>query len=323
VPVSITKYKIYKTMKNSKLIFRLMFVASIALLSGVYSCSKDDNSTDMVQTKNIVDVASADPNFSILVAALNKAGLASTLQGDGPFTVFAPTNAAFTSLLADLGISSLDELSAETLKPILLYHVLGGKVLSTDLTDGYVKTLSSGPDQTKISLEVDKQNVKLNGSSSIIIADIKASNGVIHVIDKVLLPPTVVGIALDNPAFSVLVAAVVKADLAGTLSGTGPFTVFAPTNAAFQELFTQLGVSGIADLTKEQLTPILLYHVVSGNILSTQLTTGNVNTLNGSLSVNAGSSVTLNGSSHVVVADVQGTNGVVHAIDKVLLHAAK
>jgi transforming growth factor-beta-induced protein len=310
-------------MKNSKSIYRLMFVASMALLMGVSSCSKDDESNDMMQTNNIVDVASADPNFSILVAALDKAGLAGTLQGDGPFTVFAPTNAAFTSLLADLGISSLDDLSAETLKPILLYHVLSGKVLSTDLTDGYVNTLSSGPDQTKISLEVDKQNVRLNGSSSITMADIKASNGVIHVIDKVLLPPTVVGLAINNPAFSILVEAVIKADLAGTLSGTGPFTVFAPTNAAFEALFTQLGVAGIADLTREQLTPILLYHVVSGNVLSTQLTTGDVNTMNGALSVNVGSSVTLNGSTKVVVADVQGTNGVVHAIDKVLLPSAK
>jgi transforming growth factor-beta-induced protein len=300
-----------------------MFAASLAVLFGVSSCSKDDESKDIMQTKNIVDVASADPNFSILVAALNKAGLANTLQGAGPFTVFAPTNAAFAGLLADLGISSLDDLSAETLKPILLYHVLSGKVLSADLTDGYVNTLSSGPDQTRISLEVNKQNVRLNGSSSITTADIMASNGVIHVIDKVLLPPTVVGLAVNNSSFSILVEAVVKADLAGTLSGAGPFTVFAPTNAAFEALFTQLGVSGIADLTKEQLTPILLYHVVSGNVLSTQLTTGDVNTLNGSLSVNVGSSVTLNGSTKVILADVQGTNGVVHAIDKVLLPASK
>ncbi len=310
-------------MKKAKLIYRVMFAASVALFLGVTACSKDDESDDKMQTKNIVDVASADPDFSILVAALNKAGLAGTLQGDGPFTVFAPTNAAFAGLLADLGISSLDDLSAETLKPILLYHVLSGKVLSADLTNGYVNTLSSGPDQSRISLEVDKQNVRLNGSSSIATADIMASNGVIHVIDKVLLPPTVVGLAINNPAFSILVEAVVKADLAETLSGTGPFTVFAPTNAAFEALFAQLGVAGIADLTKAQLTPILLYHVVGGNVRSTQLTTGDVSTLNGSLMVNVGSSVMLNGSTQVVVADVQGTNGVVHAIDKVLLPAAE
>jgi transforming growth factor-beta-induced protein len=310
-------------MKNFRFINRLMLVASMTLVLGFSSCSKDDGSDNMVQPKNIVDIASADPNFSTLVAALSRADLVSALKADGPFTVFAPTNAAFTGLLADLGYSSLDDLSAETLKPILLYHVLGVKVLSKDLTDGYVNTLSSGPDQTKISLQVDKQNIRLNGSTSITAADIMASNGVIHVIDKVLLPPTVVGLAIDNPAFSILVEAVIKADLAGTLSGTGPFTVFAPTNAAFQALFTDLGVSGIADLTKEQLTPILLYHVVSGNVVSGQLATGDVGTLNGNLSVNVGSSVTLNGTTHVVIANVQGTNGVVHAIDKVLLPPAK
>jgi transforming growth factor-beta-induced protein len=310
-------------MKNNRNIYRMMLVASMTLVLGFSSCSKNDDNDNMVQPKSIVDIASADPNFSTLVAALTKADLVSALQGAGPFTVFAPTNAAFTSLFADLGVTGLDDLSSESLKPILLYHVLGVKVLSSGLTDGYVNTLSSGPDQTKISLEVNKQNVKLNGSASITTADIPASNGVIHIIDKVLLPPTVVGLAIDNPAFSILVEAVVKADLAGTLSGTGPFTVFAPTNAAFEALFTDLGVSGIADLTKEQLIPILLYHVVSGNVQSGQLTTGDVSTLNGNLSVNVGSSVTLNGTTHVVIANVQGTNGVVHAIDKVLLPPSK
>jgi len=310
-------------MKKIKLNYRLMLIASMAVLSVFTSCSKDEDSKDMVQSKSIIDIASADPNFSILVAALNKAGLVSTLQGSGPFTVFAPTNAAFASLLSDLGVSGLDDLSADALKPILLYHVLSAKVLSSGLADGYVSTLSSGPGQTKISLGVEKQNIKLNGSSSVTAADIMASNGVIHVIDKVLMPPTVVGIAVNNPAFSILVEAVIKADLAGTLSGAGPFTVFAPTNAAFQALFSSLAISGIADLTKEQLTPILLYHVVSGNVLSGQLATGTVMTLNGNLSVNVGSSVTINGTTSVVLADVQGTNGVVHAIDKVLLPSSK
>jgi len=310
-------------MKNNRSIYQLLIVASITLVLGFSSCSKNDDSADMDKPMNIVDIASANPDFSTLVAALTKADLVSSLQGNGPFTVFAPTNAAFTELFADLGVSGLDDLSAEALKPILLYHVLGVKVLSSGLTDGYVNTLSSGPDQTKISLEVNKQNVKLNGSASITAADFLASNGVIHVLDKVLLPPTIVGLAIDNPAFSILVEAVVKADLVGTLSGTGPFTVFAPTNTAFQDLFAALGVSGIADLTKEQLIPILLYHVVSGNVQSDQLTTGDVSTLNGDLSVNVGSSVTLNGTTHVVIANVQGTNGVVHAIDKVLLPPAK
>jgi transforming growth factor-beta-induced protein len=130
----------------------------------------------------------------------------------------------------------------------------------------------------------------------------------------------VVDIALNNASFSILVQALVKADLVTALSGTGPFTVFAPTNDAFNALFTTLGVSGIADLTKEQLSPILLYHVVAGNVLSTELSNGNVPTLNGgTIAIDVTSGVKVNGNTSVILADVQGTNGVVHAIDKVLL----
>jgi transforming growth factor-beta-induced protein len=147
-----------------------------------------------------------------------------------------------------------------------------------------------------------------------------ASNGVIHVIDEVLLPPTVVDIAINNSDFSILVEAVVKAELAETLKGEGPFTVFAPTNDAFEELFTSLGVSGIADLTKEQLEPILLYHVVSGNVLSGTLSSGNVQTLHGdNIAIEVGTGVTINSTSNVVLTDIQGSNGVVHVIDEVLL----
>lgn len=299
-----------------------MLVFAVAITLSLSSCSKDESSSDM-DPQTIVDIASSNGEFSTLVAALQKADLAEVLSGSGSFTVFAPTNAAFTQLFADLGVSGLGDLSAETLKPILLYHVVNSKVLSTQLQDGYVSTLSEGPQQNKVSLQVSKQEVKLNGTISITSVDILASNGVIHVIDKVLLPPTIVGIAINNTQFSTLVQAVVKADLAGTLSGIGPFTVFAPTNAAFAALFADLGVSGIAELTKEQLTPILLYHVVSGNVLSSQLSSGSVATLNGSLDVSVGMEILLNGSTKVVIGNVQGTNGVIHAIDQVLLPAAK
>ncbi len=299
-----------------------MLVAALAITLSFTSCSEDESPSDM-NPQTIVDIAASNSQFSTLVAALQKADLADVLSGSGSFTVFAPTNAAFDQLFDDLGVSGLADLSAETLKPILLYHVVSSKVLSTQLQDGYVSTLSEGPQQNKVSLQVSKQDVKLNGTVSVTSVDILASNGVIHVIDKVLLPPTVVGIAVNNAAFSTLVQAVVKADLAATLSGTGPFTVFAPTNAAFTALFADLGVTGIADLTKEQLTPILLYHVVSGNVLSSQLSTGSVTTLNGSLDVSVGMDITLNGSTKVVIGNVQGTNGVIHAIDKVLLPVAK
>ncbi|MBN1159262.1 MAG: fasciclin domain-containing protein [Bacteroidales bacterium] len=274
----------------------------------------------MEEPGTIVDIASADANFSSLVAALVKANLAGTLAGDGPFTVFAPTNAAFDQLFADLGISGLNDLSAEALTPILLYHVVSGSVMSTDLTSGFTGTLSPGPGETKVSLQVEVGSVILNGSAQVTNADIMASNGVIHVIDEVLLPPDVVDIALNNANFSILVEAVVKAELVEALQDDGPFTVFAPTNDAFEDLFTSLGVSGIEDLTKEQLEPILLYHVVSGNVLSGDLSSGDVPTLHGdNISVNVGSTVTINGTSNVILVDIQGTNGVVHVIDEVLL----
>ena len=162
--------------------------------------------------------------------------------------------------------------------------------------------------------------VSINGSTMVTTPDIEADNGVIHVVDKVILPPSVVNIAIDNENFSTLVSAVVKAGLVEALSGEGPFTVFAPTNAAFDALFAELGVSGIDDLTVEQLIPILTYHVVSGNVLSTDLSSGEVPTLNegSNITVDLSSGVMIN-ESNVVAADVQGANGVVHVIDKVLL----
>jgi transforming growth factor-beta-induced protein len=135
----------------------------------------------------------------------------------------------------------------------------------------------------------------------------------------VILPPTVVNIALANENFTTLVQAVVKAGLVDALSADGPFTVFAPTNAAFDALFAQLGISGIDDLTAEQLVPILTYHVVPGNVVSTELSSGEVGTLNGqNLSVDLSAGVKIN-ESEVIAADIQGSNGVVHVIDQVLL----
>lgn len=158
--------------------------------------------------------------------------------------------------------------------------------------------------------------------SKVIATDVMASNGVIHAIDKVILPPSVVKHAINNPDFSILVQAVVKAGLVDALSGAGPFTVFAPTNQAFNALFATLGVSGIADLSAETLTPILLYHVVSGNVTASQVTSGSVPTLkegsNISITVD-GMGVKLNNSSKVIATDVQGANGIIHAIDAVIL----
>lgn len=306
-----------------KLAIKLQYFLIALLMVGVFtSCDKDDDPV-VVESKNIVQTAVGDPQFSILVSALQKANLVSALEDTGPFTVFAPTNAAFNALFAQLDVSGINDLSAEILTPILLNHVVSGSVKSTDIATGYANTLnSSAPGQNFVNIYIEKTtSVKVDGSN-VTAADVMASNGVIHVIDKVIVPASVVSHAINNPGFSTLVAAVLKADLASALSATGPFTVFAPTNEAFAKLFTALGVSGIADLTAEQLTPILLYHVVSGNARAAQVTSGSVPTLNTASNIDVvvtGGSVKLNGTSNVIATDVQGTNGVIHVIDTVLV----
>ena len=289
------------------------------------SCNKDDDNNANPETpKSIVDIAMGNEDFSILVDALVKADLVDALQADGPFTVFAPTNAAFNDLFAALNVSGLDDLSAEALRPILLYHVVGSEAKAAMLNTGYIKSLNAlAPGDNNVSLYVEvSDKVMLNGDSEVVNPDIEASNGVIHVINKVLVPPSIVDLAISNPNFSTLVEAVLKADLGNALGAEGPFTVFAPTNDAFEALFEDLGVSGISDLSAEALTPILLYHVVSGNVTSSMVSTGMVPTLNEGAQLDvmvSESGVMINGNTNVVVVDVQGTNGIIHAVDKVLL----
>ena len=304
-------------MKKQTLTFGLIALMGIFVLTG---CEKEkEEEMKPVADMTIAEYALSNSNFSILVEALAKADLVNALNGSGNFTVFAPTNAAFTALFTELGISGIADLSKETLTPILLYHVLGTEAKSSMISSGYYSTISPAQGSF-LSLKVDvASGVKLNKNTSVITADVDVKNGVIHAIDKVLLPPTVVDQALANDNFSILVQAVVKAGLVDVLNGTGPFTIFAPTNAAFEALFAALGVSGIADLTAEQLTPILTYHVVSGNVLSTQLSAGNVETLNGTISVTLSPAPAINANSNIVATDVQGSNGVIHVIDKVLL----
>jgi transforming growth factor-beta-induced protein len=297
-----------------------ILIAAAVLISATVltSCEKSED-TKMTGDMTVAEYAVSDPNFSILVQALTKAGLVDVLNGEGNFTVFAPTNAAFTSLFGELGVSGISDLSAETLTPILLYHVLGEEKKSGMITSGYYSTLSPAQD-SYMSLNISAgMGVKINKSTNVIVADVDVKNGVIHAIDKVLLPPTVVDHAIANDNFSILVQAVVKAGLVDVLNGTGPFTIFAPTNAAFEALFAQLGVTGISQLTAEQLIPILQYHVVSGNVRSTTLTAGNVETLNGTISISLMPTPEINSNSKIVATDVQGSNGIIHVIDVVLL----
>jgi transforming growth factor-beta-induced protein len=299
---------------------KFRIIPALLIAATIFTACSDDEEAPVIVSNNIVDVAQEAGSFNILLEAAQKAGLANFLATEDDLTVFAPTDAAFTALLSDLGLSSLDDIPAADLAQILSYHVIGSEVRSTDLSTGYVSTLASFSGNNISMYVMVGDDVTINGSTSVTTADVQADNGVIHVVDKVILPPSVVDIALANENFTTLVEAVVKAGLVDALSSAGPFTIFAPTNDAFDALFDQLGISGVDDLTAEQLAPILTYHVVPGNIVSTDLTSGQVGTLNegSSLTVDLSNGVMIN-ESKVIAADIQGTNGLIHVIDQVLL----
>jgi uncharacterized surface protein with fasciclin (FAS1) repeats len=257
------------------------------------------------------------PTFSTLLVALAKTGLTSTVAREH-LTLFAPSDEAF----AKLGLYPNNIGSVPNLREILLYHAIEGKVYSTDLTAGYVPTLNGAA--VNISLN---GGVKVN-DANVILADVRALNGVIHVIDEVLMPPTLnlVELALSfDPEFSILVQAVIKAGLAETLATGGPYTVFAPTNAAFIAALGELGFASLDAVPVDVLRQILLYHVVAGRVYSTDLSSGAVGTLNGDTFYVNTSNLTITDTQGRVanlipsLLDVQATNGVVHVIDKVIL----
>lgn len=280
----------------------------------------------------IVEVPLFRKSYSILTAALVRAELVTTLLGDGPFTVFAPDDAAF----GEIGINApadLDGLTDERLTEILLYHVVGDKVLASQLPeDGVVTTLNAnGADKFFLSLG---NNVFINGKTQITAVDIEKTNGVIHTINRTLIPPTetVVEIAValssaDNPEFTTLVSLLTDPAQSGVLaaiSGDGPYTVFAPTDAAFAEISDVT-----ATLTDAQISEVLKYHVVAARVYSTDLSDGLAPaTVNGqTVTINIGDGVTITDTetalmtadATVIDADVNGTNGVIHVIDKVLV----
>lgn len=311
--------------------YAMLFLATVSFMS----CSEDSDEVTpepTPTTNTIIDIAQGD-DFTTLAAALDRVSLTATLNGTGPFTVFAPTNAAFTALLANLKLNGLDEVPDDLLTEILLNHVVSGTVMSTDLTAGYVSTLATGAQDTKVSLLVDlTDGVKLNNTATVTTADVVADNGVVHVIDQVILVPNVVATAVANPNFSILVAALTderlaKADFANTLSGDGPFTIFAPTNEAFTALLASNEEwNGLADIPAETLEAVLKYHVIVGdNINASEITDGAkpttfegntfvINTTDGVVITDVAGK-----ESNVILADVQASNGVIHAIDRVLI----
>lgn len=305
---------------------KTVFVGALVASAVLSSCKKD---RETPQVNTIASIVVANNDFSLLEAAVVHANLVETLSGAGPFTVFAPNNAAFAAAGLDTE-AKIKALPVETVRNILLYHVVGQAIGSSGITAA-ANTAVRTAGGSDIFVARKTNGVFVNGAS-VISADNLASNGVIHVINTVLMPPTgnIVQTAQANTNFSYLVAAVTRAstgstNVAAALTAAGPLTVFAPTNQAF----INAGYPTIASIQAEDpavLTKILTYHVIAARVLSSDLTEGltpaTLNGTNVTITLTGGAKVkgTNNSTaSNITAANLITTNGVIHVIDQVLL----
>ncbi len=318
-------------MKKNIPVKSVLFAALLGTAFSFSSC-KDDDVPTPPKTNTITDVVVAGASFSVLEEAVVKANLATTLSGTGPFTVFAPDNAAFAS--AGITSATVASLSATQLSDLLLYHTIGSKILAANVPAGpNAKVVTAGGDSVFVTKNA--AGVFVNGIK-VATADVAADNGVIHVLSKALNKPSGNIVATAQAAGSgldSLVKAIVRANnasggdptLINTLS-TATITVFAPTNAAFTQLLTALGTNNIDNIPVATLLAVLRYHVVGGRAFSSDLANGPLAMLAGgntTISLTAGATIRGNGNggtaSNIVATNIMARNGVVHVIDRVLL----
>lgn len=322
---------------NTKVFFGKSAFAFLGLaLFAFASCSKStEPSGTTTQTNTVTDVVVRTDDFNTLEAAVVRANLQSTLSGTGPFTVFAPDNAAFAA--ANITSATLNTLTPAQVQAILLYHTLPISVLAANAPAGpNAKVVTAGGDSVFITR--NGSGVFVNGVR-VTQADIAATNGVIHRIGRVLVPPTgnIVQMAqMPGSGLDSLVKALTRANnaaggdpnLLATLS-SGTLTVFAPTNAAFTQLLQALSLTDINNIPVATLLSVLRYHVVPGRAFSSDLANGNLTMLAGGTTTinltngtNGGPTITGNGNggsrSNIVVTDMVARNGVIHVIDRVL-----
>jgi len=294
-----------KTQKDQRLLSYLLVCAVLSLVSG----------KDAVQAapgKDIVDTAVAAGGFDTLVAAVKAAGLVEALKAPGPLTVFAPTDEAFAKLPKGTVESLLKPENRTKLAEILTYHVVPGQV-----TADQAATLPKADTVQGTSVLISAQDGKIRvGEATVLKADIEASNGIIHVIDAVLLPKDIVGTAQAAGQFDTLLAAAEAAGLVDALKGKGPLTVFAPTDAAFAALPDGTVEDLLRPENRDRLATILKYHVVAGEVTLTHRPTQTLQ--GGAVDIRPTGSFRVDEAT-VLLADVRATNGLVHVIDRVLL----
>jgi len=297
--------------KKTNLFLTATMLIAVALLST--SCA--------VTKKDLVGVASE--NAKTLAAAVTAAGMVETLKGTGPFTVFAPTDEAFAAIQSDVD-NLLKPENKTQLEKVLKCHVVDGKIMANDLKDGQELTTIDG---NKLKVTKMSDGKIMVGDAHITVSDVTATNGVVHMIDKVIIPTTpspmvkskdIVDIAAESA--KTLAAAVTAAGLVETLKGSGPFTVFAPTDAAFAAIQSDVD-NLLKPENKAQLSKILTYHVVSGKTLAADLKDGQmITTVEGTtLKVTITNGKVMINGANVISADIPASNGVIHVIDKVLM----
>ncbi len=306
---------------------KLLMIFSLVL--AFQACNNDDDEPFVPAPLSIVEIVSANPNLSSLASALQAAdgNLIDLLNGNGPFTVLAPTNDAFQALLdSNDDWNSVNDIDSAVLSQVLLNHVISGDLTSTALVglgSGYTRTNADGAGAENLSIFYDTSSgVRFNNVSSVVTggADISASNGTVHIVDAVIGLPNLVDHATANPMLSDLVDALTDGGnmtFTNLLSTTGDFTVFAPNNNAF---------GAFTNPNNYDINNILSNHVIVGTTaISSSLANGYINTAamnvdddNLSMYINTESGVTLNGTSSVIQADIVATNGVIHIVDNVI-----
>ncbi|MDA8762744.1 fasciclin domain-containing protein [Flavobacteriaceae bacterium] len=312
-------------------------IVSLILLITFLSCSKEETEVVEPAQSTLYDLVANSMNYSYLEAALRMTNLDEVLGGDDVYTLYAPDNNAFIGFLMRSGFNSLEEVPRETLKQILLNHVMIGQMEYRDFKSGYIQTAAtSAVNGNAMSIYINQVNMRvtLNGESRIVQGNVRASNGIIHVVDRIIPLPSLVTFVLADPLLYNLAVALTRNDLTvdftavlSTQNGTSPapFTVFAPNNLAFLDLLTELGVDRLSAIDEPTLNSTLNHHVVGEiNTLSSDLSDNLlINTLEGEITANVTGGASLtdgnNRVSNIIVVDVQANNGVLHIIDKVIL----
>ena len=324
--------QIFSTMKHLKYFF------AIIILSFSYSCSVDEGEVEL-KPKTMLDLVQESTNYTYLTYAISKTGLSNTLSSNNAnLTLFAPDDMAFDSFLMQNGFKSIDEIPVDVLKKVLLNHVLVEEVEYSKFETGYYDTAAEFVNETytkNISMHVEQVNMRitLNGESMITRA-VRAENGIVHAVNRVIPLPTIVTFAKADENLEILLAALTRPDLTTdfpSILSTGadispaPFTVFAPTNDAFIALLQELGANSLSDIDEPTLKSTLTYHVIAETVAAASDLSDNLQleTLGGTITANVTGGATLtdgnNRVSNIIAVDIQADNGVIHVIDKVIL----